>query len=82
MCVQTKGTLYDLSVPANYSTPDLLLTLNSTSGGTGLGLYCGRRSTQPTSGYALWASGTDSITWLYASQRRKEDSLFSTVTLL
>ena len=70
LSVQGRGILYDLAVPANYSMPDLLLTINSTTSGTGLGLYCGRRGTQASSGSYLWASGTCSIRFEHRNTAR------------
>lgn len=63
--VQQHFNLYNIPVPSNYSDPDILLTLNSTTGGTGLALYCNPQygqfasasSSYPGPGYAVWSSG-------------------------
>ena len=65
MCLQLHFNLYGIPVPSNYTNPDILLTLNATSGGTGLGLYCNPgygefadpNGNYPGPGYAQWYSG-------------------------
>ena len=65
MFLQLHFNLYGIPVPSNYTNPDILLTLNATSGGTGLGLYCNPgygefadpNGNYPGPGYAQWFSG-------------------------
>lgn len=63
--LQLHFNLYGIPVSADYGTPDILLTLNATSGGTGLAMYCNPNygafadpnSNYPGPDYAVWYSG-------------------------
>lgn len=65
LCVQLRLNLVGIPVSSEYSNPDILLTLNATSGGTGLNIYCNPGygtfadpyGTYPGPGYAQWFSG-------------------------
>jgi len=61
--LQLHFNLYQIPVPSNETNPDILITLNSTSGGTGLAIYCNPQFGQyaggsyPGPGNSIWTSG-------------------------
>lgn len=67
--LQVHFALYGIPVPTNATDPDILLTLNSTTGGTGLGIYCNPgygafadpNGATPGPGYAQWYSGKNRV---------------------